>query len=80
MHQSIDVVFGVVGDVQYSHLWPQGAEKEIFYENPKEMQETFHQARSISMCTKLLAVRPAFDVLLRLENSVAGSASTSAVT
>jgi hypothetical protein len=24
------VVFDVVGDVQYGHLWPQGAEQEMF--------------------------------------------------
>jgi hypothetical protein len=66
MHQSIDVVFGVVGDVQYSRLWPQGADKRALYENPKEMgmcKRYFHQARSISLYTKPLAVHRAFDVL-----------------
>jgi hypothetical protein len=37
MHQSIDVIIGVIGYVQYSHLWAIEFGERALYENPKEI-------------------------------------------
>jgi hypothetical protein len=66
MHQSIDVVFGVVGDVQYSHLLPQGTKKERFMKILKKwvcVRDILIRLDQYLCTRNRFAVHRAFDVL-----------------